>query len=103
MKDEKSHAWLQLFEIAREARENFWTIDGGTQNVTCSRGLEEGTQIKHNCGSTKKNKVKKKEERKKRKERRKQNLHLLLGAPLGPVRAGSSTQSPMELRHWTTA
>ncbi len=45
MKVEKSQVWLQLFEIARE---QFWTIDGGTQNFTCSQErLETSTQNLH--------------------------------------------------------
>ncbi len=66
-KVEKSQPWLQLFEIAREAREKFLTIDVGTQNLcsrevreghpkfTCSRGLKGGggTKINRNYESTK--------------------------------------------------
>ena len=43
-KVEKSHAWLQLFEIAREARENFLTFDGGTEGLHAQERLERGTQ-----------------------------------------------------------
>ncbi len=32
-KVQKSQAWLQLFETGRETRENFRSIDGGTQNL----------------------------------------------------------------------
>ena len=46
-KIEKSQAWLQLFEIARKARENFLTIDGGTQSLHAQERLERGTQNLH--------------------------------------------------------
>ncbi len=35
----------ELFEIAREASENFWTIGEGTQNL--KERLERGTQNLH--------------------------------------------------------
>ncbi len=46
-KVEKSQALLQLLEIAREARENLWTIDVGTQSLHAQERLERGNQNLH--------------------------------------------------------
>ena len=37
----------ELLEIARKARENFLTIDGGTQSLHAQERLERGTQNLH--------------------------------------------------------